>query len=186
MLIFSVAFQFYCMCCQIEHSPGTLSISSKPLYLSKEATSLVEREKACSFWWSTLTGFHNLCTHHLMLNPEISPPFSNSFALISKWRNATGFKVLPRTTELPHCIFLLRMQGKNHRWSQRAASEMSCSQLPQAYLTADTNNLLLSRKDYSAFTLQSHTTLPVSSFVCPLIRCLLTVHHSHHRKRSQS
>lgn len=68
-----------------------------------------------------------------------------------------GFKVLQRTTELPHCIFLLRMQGKNHRWSQRAASEMSCSQLPQAYLTADTNNLLLSRKGNSAFTLQSHT-----------------------------
>lgn len=141
------------MCCQIEHSPGTLSISSKPLYLSKEANSLIEREQACSFWWSTLTGFHDLCTHHLMLNPEISPLLSNSFAHISKWRNAMGFKVLLRTTELPHCIFLLRMQGMKHRWSQRAASE-----LPQAYLTADTNyNLLLSRKDYSAFTLQSHT-----------------------------
>lgn len=175
------------MCCQIEHSPGTLSISSKPLCLSKEANSLVEREQACSFWWSTFTGFHDLCTHHLMLNPEISPLFSNSFALISKWRNAMGFKVLLRTTELPHCILLLRMQGMNPRWSQRAASEMSCSELPQAYLTADRNyNLLLSRKDFCFHSPVTHTTLPVPSFLCPLIRCLLTVHHSHHRKRSQS
>lgn len=152
------------------------------------ANSLVEREQACSSWWNTLTGFHDLCTHRLMLNPEISPPFSNSFALISKWRNAMGLKVLLRTTKLPHCIFPLRMQGKNHRWSQRAASGMSCSQLPQAYLTADTNyNLLLSRKDYSAFTLQSHTLPFLFQVSCvPLIRCLLTVHHSHHRKRSQS
>lgn len=147
------------MCCQIEHSPGTLSISSKkPCIWAKRLTPWLKGNRHVSSWWSTLTGFHDLCTHRLVLNPEISPPFSNSFALISKWRNAMGFKVLLRTTELPHCIFPLRMQGKNHRWSQRAASGMSRSQLPQAYLTAEANyNLLLSRKDYSAFTLQSHT-----------------------------
>lgn len=174
------------MCCQIEHSAGTLNISSKPLYVSKEANSLVERKKACSFWWSTLTGFHDLCTHHLMLNPEISPPFSNLLLLASgemQW----GLKFC---WELQNCLTASSYWGCRGRTTGGARELLQRRPVlsfhkPPWQLTRTTTSAFKERL-FCFHSPVTHTTLPVSSFLCPLIRCLLTVHHSHHRKRSQS